>query len=1586
MTSPREETMDDNVASSPHAVDAPSPPEFEQPSQDLDVRLFSSPIVSSSPTVEAEQEDSSDPILFPELQATQASTEGIPDAKGQQEIKDTIDVAEMGRKGEDQDETTMVPKELSTAKSASGGNISNVTTHETPTHAETTQSNPATVVGKLLALTDPSNTLPESNSRHNIRKQEKDIVHPADDESSQNNEDDEDEQDERVLVYPPAPWGRRTRGGSNFQVPNKRLITSLIQELAVVEKRKQTEEAREKKRQAKQERPTARPVTRAALRAGGSTTSRSNCSTPPSTTATDNDTGTESSYHPDEQPLTRTSKRKTRQSNRILYNHRRNKAAKLYHTTARNKSNSPAASTPTSEYVPRSTDTSSVRSLPTHDGEDQEEEETLDGGQEVFPRTPAADLPDKNRLEIKFTRWDGTFIQREASAARTAAHRRGDKKQAWLEWVELVDRKHNNTEGKAEHGAEVVPRQVGKRRATRSSSSRASTNLPLPPLSASRPLRGTRKHTITTAEESNASASAQLPIGNKTENRETEQNTENDQETSGQSRLGESSIASMRATTRSLRARRATARSTNDTTHDNKAKPHTAPPTKETPKTICNDRLDDVRMTGGEVSEDDPENGPNNPPVQFMTDPYGRKVKIAPSKWFVNWWLQTKMAFGLIEDIDSPFWVGVHGNVLTPKTMVWHTSLIVCAPKSDIVKTVTGSFYALRGTLDTEKMRLHGFSEKIIEAFANGFPPNWKELLEEHYSPTQYKAKQKRLAEIKEAASRTKREPSPPEDSIDADLSSMRQTKRVKHGSSSSTPSQGTVSSSMPTRKKQTIEIVIPVRKKAPIASSVVSPPDIPEDANESLVASHDGVVQTAQPPISTREEQPHTTATTMATTTASANNSTLIPITNTRTNTDTNTNTKTSSKQSPSNSQRPSIFDIKIPDPCLPSTTVEKENEGNAEDEEKGNQDMGEEHDGQEEDVAAEERQREMSRTPERPLPLLVEGLSPGLSSHVARAMNTIARLSTEISAITRIDSTFRHEIDDNDREDDDHGGEGIEPLFRDMESAASAKSTDATATSSSAGGSKLDRSTGLFRSLSSISMSTSSPSSSQPQIPAETGLDETMAELEAAAAVEKPLSQTLSQTSTKVNNLSASTPDTFTAAPPPSSRRSLLGGIFKFFEGATGRGSGQRSHATSVHATHSSAAATATESSKTNLSGWVSSSSSSKNAAKSKNESRSNGHPDNRKNDTNPNNVESDQKQQSAKEAREASVSIRTSITRHGMNIQSQSRSLSPSPLSSVAASSRTAGVDKEGEDTSTDNAMTKAEGDMSIDEETSYVDTKLAHAQRESNNGDSDKDQDGDKADDGMKRAALHGRQEGHDKHDEVSIPSKTVVESTEKGSADILDREVTETHASDAPFTEQSEHGGGDDEQDMFVELVGPTSDEAVEEEQDDEVPVIRVLNHTDSETPSAPPPKVNIRALQEHARHSGRAEDSLQTMPDVITTTISTTSISSALTVKSTTVLREKETKKDTVRDGASPTALEGASPSNTTVGREAETGGVERRLGVDETAADTYKGGVNDTNLELSTYNHDNAILIRELTTAKTFEPNDPEEDWFSDE
>ncbi|KAH6561772.1 hypothetical protein BASA62_009602 [Batrachochytrium salamandrivorans] len=104
-----------------------------------------------------------------------------------------------------------------------------------------------------------------------------------------------------------------------------------------------------------------------------------------------------------------------------------------------------------------------------------------------------------------------------------------------------------------------------------------------------------------------------------------------------------------------------------------------------------------------------------------------------------NWFLRKR-------DVDTqypsacsmPFWVALSGDLLDsidhsphPATaQLWTTSYIVARLDANHIRTSSGKVYRLVGQIHTEKALADGFSASICDAFRNGFPADWKSLIE----------------------------------------------------------------------------------------------------------------------------------------------------------------------------------------------------------------------------------------------------------------------------------------------------------------------------------------------------------------------------------------------------------------------------------------------------------------------------------------------------------------------------------------------------------------------------------------------------------------------------------------------------------------------------------------------------------------------------------------------------------------------------------------------------------------------------------------------------------------------------------------
>lgn len=73
-----------------------------------------------------------------------------------------------------------------------------------------------------------------------------------------------------------------------------------------------------------------------------------------------------------------------------------------------------------------------------------------------------------------------------------------------------------------------------------------------------------------------------------------------------------------------------------------------------------------------------------------------------------------------------------------PDGEFWHSSAIVKRQDPMTVVTQSGSVYKLRGEMDKkEALAIEGFSKRILESFVNGFPGNWRQLIQEHFGDSE---------------------------------------------------------------------------------------------------------------------------------------------------------------------------------------------------------------------------------------------------------------------------------------------------------------------------------------------------------------------------------------------------------------------------------------------------------------------------------------------------------------------------------------------------------------------------------------------------------------------------------------------------------------------------------------------------------------------------------------------------------------------------------------------------------------------------------------------------------------------------------
>ncbi|KAF9176845.1 hypothetical protein BGZ51_009508 [Haplosporangium sp. Z 767] len=101
-----------------------------------------------------------------------------------------------------------------------------------------------------------------------------------------------------------------------------------------------------------------------------------------------------------------------------------------------------------------------------------------------------------------------------------------------------------------------------------------------------------------------------------------------------------------------------------------------------------------------------------------------------PPKSFHGWWLQIKASAGMT---GTRQWIGVQGHLVGPEPLVWHTSIIQEAPEPTLVKTFSGTYYRLEGSINKARMESNGFPPAIIEAFADGFPTDWVSILQRFF-------------------------------------------------------------------------------------------------------------------------------------------------------------------------------------------------------------------------------------------------------------------------------------------------------------------------------------------------------------------------------------------------------------------------------------------------------------------------------------------------------------------------------------------------------------------------------------------------------------------------------------------------------------------------------------------------------------------------------------------------------------------------------------------------------------------------------------------------------------------------------------
>ncbi|KAF9904532.1 hypothetical protein BX616_001269 [Lobosporangium transversale] len=97
-----------------------------------------------------------------------------------------------------------------------------------------------------------------------------------------------------------------------------------------------------------------------------------------------------------------------------------------------------------------------------------------------------------------------------------------------------------------------------------------------------------------------------------------------------------------------------------------------------------------------------------------------------------NWWLEVKP---LQEQINGCYkWIILRGQLPEKDIMAWRTSFIIEALKPTLVATISKSYYRLKGSIDVDGMVRNGFPGNIVDAFKEGFPPDWQTILCSHFN------------------------------------------------------------------------------------------------------------------------------------------------------------------------------------------------------------------------------------------------------------------------------------------------------------------------------------------------------------------------------------------------------------------------------------------------------------------------------------------------------------------------------------------------------------------------------------------------------------------------------------------------------------------------------------------------------------------------------------------------------------------------------------------------------------------------------------------------------------------------------------
>ncbi|KAG0211836.1 hypothetical protein BGX31_001608 [Mortierella sp. GBA43] len=120
-----------------------------------------------------------------------------------------------------------------------------------------------------------------------------------------------------------------------------------------------------------------------------------------------------------------------------------------------------------------------------------------------------------------------------------------------------------------------------------------------------------------------------------------------------------------------------------------------------------------------------------------------------PPKVLDKWWLDVRGKDEKESDYDR--WIIVQGynKGTNNKMQVLHSHYVTDRIDSRLVAT-RKSQYRLDGEIDREQMETNGFSSQVVEAFADGFPENWKELLLNHINPEAEQTTEETVDEAKD--------------------------------------------------------------------------------------------------------------------------------------------------------------------------------------------------------------------------------------------------------------------------------------------------------------------------------------------------------------------------------------------------------------------------------------------------------------------------------------------------------------------------------------------------------------------------------------------------------------------------------------------------------------------------------------------------------------------------------------------------------------------------------------------------------------------------------------------------------------------